>query len=179
MEKSIHPAAIHHLPFFVTPPGETDVLMTATAIFLAIAVLAFGIFFFRLHSLPEQIAHKSGKLQAEVVAVLCLISLFTHMHIFWIIGLVLALVELPDFGTPLQRIAGSAEKLAGFGPGEGEVEIPRQAAPHGHAVADSAAATRNINEEPKQQAEDAVAPPIKPDLARVRAKERAKERAHV
>ena len=179
MERSIHPEATHHLPFFVTPPGETDVLMMATGVFLAIAVLAFGIFFFRLHSLPEQIAHKSGKLQAEVVAVLCLISLFTHMHIFWIIGLVLALIELPDFGTPLKRIAGSAEKLAGFGPGEGEVEIPRQAALHGHTVADSAEVTLSIDEEPRQHGEGAVAPPIKPELAPVRAKERAKERAHV
>src|SRR5262249_4732998 len=77
--------------------------------------------------------HKSQKLQAELVAVLCLISLFTHMHIFWIIGLVLALIEMPDFGTPLNRIAGSAEKLAGFGPGEGLVELPRPAfAGHGH-----------------------------------------------
>src|SRR3954451_20286531 len=137
MESSIHPAATHHLPFFVTPPGETDVLMTITGVFLAIAVLAFGILFFRLHSLPEQIAHKSGKLQAEVVAVLCLVSLFTHMHIFWIVGLVLALVELPDFGTPLKRIAGSAEKLAGFDPGGGDVEVPRQAAPHGDGAEES------------------------------------------
>ena len=182
MEKSIHPVATHHLPFFVTPPGATDVLMVATGLFLAIPVLAFGIFFFRLHSLPEQIAHKSGKLQAEVVAVLCLISLFTHMHIFWIIGLVLALIELPDFGTPLQRIAGSAEKLAGFGPGEGAVEVPRQAALHGHAVADGVAATRAIDEEPKPQGGGAVAPSITPELAPVRAKERANSgprRAHV
>jgi hypothetical protein len=173
METTIHPAAAHHLPFFVTPPGETDVLMTATGIFLAIAVLAFGIFFFRLHSLPEQIAHKSGKLQAEVVAVLCLISLFTHMHIFWIIGLVLALVELPDFGTPLKRIAGSAEKLAGLGPGEGDVEVPHRDALHGHPVEDTVEATRSIAEEPKQHGGGAVAPPITPELAPVRARERA------
>ena len=93
--------------------------------------------------------------------------------------LVLALIELPDFGTPLMRIAGSAEKLAGFGPGEGAVEVPRQAALHGHIVADTVEATRSINEEPKQQGEGAVAPPIKPELAPVRAKERARERAHV
>ena len=172
MERSIHPAATHHLPFFVTPPGETDVLMTATSVFLAITVLAFGIFFFRLHSLPEQIAHKSGKLQAELVAVLCLISLFTHMHIFWIIGLVLALIELPDFGTPLKRIAGSTEKLAGLSPGEGAVEVPRQAALHGHAVEDTVAATRSVNDELKLQGEGAVASPIKPELAPVRTKER-------
>src|SRR5262249_9661917 len=56
-----------------------------------------------------------------------LISLFTHMHIFWIIGLVLAFIELPDFSTPLNRIAGSAEKMAGYKPGEGFVDLPSAA----------------------------------------------------
>ena len=129
---SIHPVAIEHLPMFVTPPGETDVLMVAMAFILVFAVLGFGVFFFRLHSLPEHIAHKSHKMQAELVAVLCLISLFTHMHIFWIIGLVLAMIELPDFGGPLNRIAGSAEKLAGFKPGEGDIDTPRLGGPQVH-----------------------------------------------
>jgi hypothetical protein len=57
-------------------------------------------------------AHKSQKLQFEFVAVLGLISLFTHMHIFWIAGLLLALIDIPDFGTPLRSIAGSVEKIA-------------------------------------------------------------------
>jgi len=130
--ESIHPVAVEHLPMFITPPGETDVLMVACAIILALSVFGFGVFFLRLHSLPEHLAHKGEKLQAELVAVLCLVSLFTHMHIFWIIGLVLALIELPDFGTPLKRIAGSTEKLAGLEPGAGDVEVPRHAAPHGH-----------------------------------------------
>jgi hypothetical protein len=124
MAESIHPAATHHLPFFITPPGETDVLMVVLAFILALSVLGFGVFFFRLHSLPEHIAHKGKKMQAELVAVLCLVSLFTHMHIFWIIALVLAMLELPDFSSPLSRIAGSAEKMAGFKPGEGAVELP-------------------------------------------------------
>ena len=74
----------------------------------------FGILFFRLHTLPERIAHKSKKIQFEIVAVLGLIALFTHMHIFWIAGLLLAFIELPDFGTPLGRIAGATEKIAGI-----------------------------------------------------------------
>ena len=98
--------------------------MVRSDVFLVLHVLGFGVFFFRLHSLPEHIAHKSEKMQAELVAVLCLISLFTHMHIFWIIGLVLAMIELPDFGGPLNRIAGSAEKLAGLKPGEGDCRTP-------------------------------------------------------
>src|SRR3954447_22743284 len=113
-----HAAATQHLPSFVTGPGETDTLMVVMAVILLLSVLGFGVLFFRLHSLPEQMAHKSHKLQFEIVAVLGLISLFTHMHIFWIAGLLLAMIDLPDFGGPLNRIAGSAERLAGLQPGE-------------------------------------------------------------
>ena len=124
MKKSLHPAAPHHLPWFITAPGETDVLMVGMGIFLVLAVLMFGIFFLRLHTLPERMAHKSHKLQFEIVAVLGLIALFTHMHIFWVIGLLLAMIDLPDFGTPLSRIAASAEKIAGLEPGRGTAEVP-------------------------------------------------------
>jgi hypothetical protein len=123
MAETLHPAAAHHLPSFVTTPGETDVLMVVMAVFLVLAVLGFGILFLRIHSLPERMAHRGHKLQFEIVAVLCLISLFTHMHIFWIAGLLLALIDIPDFGTPLNRIAGSAERMAGLRPGEGATKM--------------------------------------------------------
>jgi hypothetical protein len=119
-----HPAATQHLPPFITAPGETDVLMVVMVFILAIAVVGFGVLFLRLHTLPERIAHRGHKLQFEIVAVLGLIALFTHMHIFWVLGLLLALVDLPDFGTPLNRIAGSTEKLAGLKPGEGFMDVP-------------------------------------------------------
>src|SRR5262244_1799862 len=124
MAASAHPVATHHLPWFITAPGETDVLMVVMAWILLGSVLGVGILFFRLHTLPERIAHKGHKIQFEIVAVLGLISLFTHMHIFWIIGLMLALVDIPDFGNAFRRIAGSVEKMAGFKPGEGAVEVP-------------------------------------------------------
>ena len=124
MDKTPHPAATQHMPGFIPGPDGSDPLMTVTAVILLAAVIAFGVLFLTLHTLPERMAHKSHKLQFEIVAVLGLISLFTHMHIFWIIGLLLALIDLPDFGTPLNRIAGSAEKMAGLQPGEGLVEIP-------------------------------------------------------
>jgi hypothetical protein len=108
----LHPMTPHHLPFYITKPGETDVLMILMGVFLVLVVLGVGNIYLRLHSLPERMAHKSQKLQFELVAVLGLISLFTHMHIFWIAGLLLALIDLPDFSTPLTRIAGSVEKIA-------------------------------------------------------------------
>ena len=104
MAESIHPAASHHMPSFITAPGETDVLMVVMGVILALAVLGFGIAFLRLHTLPERMAHKSQKIQFEIVAVLGLIALFTHMHIFWVAGLLLALIDFPDFGTSLKRI---------------------------------------------------------------------------
>ena len=112
MTDQLHPMTPHHLPFYIAKPGETDVLMIVMGIFLILAVLGVGNLYLRLHSLPERMAHKSQKLQFELVAVLGLISLFTHIHIFWIAGLLLALIDLPDFSTPLTRIAGSVEKIA-------------------------------------------------------------------
>ena len=88
--------------------------MVVTGLVLLFSVLGFGIFFFRLHTLPERIAHRTHKIQFEIVAILGLIALFTHMHIFWIAGLLLAFIELPDFGTSLNRIAESTETLAGI-----------------------------------------------------------------
>jgi chromate transport protein ChrA len=115
------------LPAFITAPGETDTLLVFMGLFLLAIVLAVGILFLRIHTLPERMAHKSQKLQFEIVAVLGLLALFTHIHLFWVAGLILALIDLPDWSTPLRRIAGSAEKLAGFPPGEGDTQQDERA----------------------------------------------------
>ena len=60
----------------------------------------------------------------EIVAILCLISLFTHNHIYWIAGLLLAFVQIPDFSTPLDSIARSLAKLS-----EREAEKTEEPAP--------------------------------------------------
>jgi hypothetical protein len=129
----LHPMTPHHLPFYMAKPGETDVLMIVMGIFLVLAVLGVGNIYLRLHSLPERMAHKGQKLQFEIVAVLGLISLFTHIHIFWIAGLLLALIDLPDFSTPLTRIAGSVEKIADSESGSADTfsgeALPPQAVP--------------------------------------------------
>lgn len=114
MTTSLNPAAPHHLPAFIAAPGETDVFTVAAAAILVAAVLAVGLLFLRLHSLPERIAHKSHKLQFEIVAVLGLLSLFTHVHLFWVIGLLLALIDIPDVGGALGRMARSLERMAGL-----------------------------------------------------------------
>jgi hypothetical protein len=139
MSAEVNPAAIHHLPIFITPPGQTDVLMVVTAVFLLAAVVAFGLLFLRLHSLPERMAHRGHKLQFEIVAVLCLIALFTHIHAFWIAALLLALIDIPDFGGWMGRIAGGVERIAGIK--HAVATDPSQAQDHGDAkVGDGAAA---------------------------------------
>jgi len=112
VSEQLHPAAPHHLPFFIPGADGSDTLMVVMGIFLVATLLWVGTLYWKLHSLPERMAHKSQKLQFEIVAVLGLISLFTHMHIFWIAGLLLAMIDLPDFGTPLRSIAGSVERIA-------------------------------------------------------------------
>ncbi|MHA3979829.1 hypothetical protein ACW9UR_19305 [Halovulum sp. GXIMD14794] len=110
---AMHPLATHHLPMFVPGPDESDWLMTSMGVFLILAIIGIGVFYLKLHALPEHMAHRGQKLQYEIVAVLALIALFTHNHIFWIAGLLLALVPLPDFTTPLTSMARSLGKMAG------------------------------------------------------------------
>jgi len=134
VSESLHPSAPHHLPGFITAPGDTDILMVVVGIVLIGAVLMVGNLYLHLHTLPERMAHKSQKLQFEIVAVLGLLALFTHIHLFWVIGLLLAMIDLPDFGTPLRRIAGSVEKIAGVPPGEEVAEIAGESTVHADAT---------------------------------------------
>lgn len=112
MSDAPHPLAAHHLPLFITPPGETDVLMVVMIVFLIGIILVVGNLYLRLHSLPERMAHRAHKLQFEIVAVLALLALFTHNHLYWVAALLLALVRIPDFWTPLTTMAEAQEKIA-------------------------------------------------------------------
>lgn len=134
-----HSVATPHLPMFITAPGETDIFMVVMAATLLLCVFGFGIFFLRLHTLPERVAHRGHKIQFEIVAILGLLALFTHMHIFWVAGLLLAFIDIPDFGGFLGRIAGSVEKIAGVKPGAGGEGVPNPGRPEdaGHAAGEA------------------------------------------
>jgi len=112
----LHAAATSHLPFFITAPGQTDGLFNAMVVFLIVVVFSVGLLYLRLHALPEHLAHGTSKVQLQLVGVLALLALFTHNHIFWIAALLLALVQFPDFSSPLASMARSLEKLAGLAP---------------------------------------------------------------
>jgi multisubunit Na+/H+ antiporter MnhF subunit len=181
MSESLHPVATHHLPSFITAPGETDWLMVIMAVILAVSVLMFGILFLRLHTLPERMAHRGHKLQFEIVAVLGLIALFTHQHIFWLIGLMLAMIDLPDFGTPLNRIAGSAEKMAGLKPGEGFMEVEELPQTEAPATAHADEPVHEPVREPAHEAKAAPRPSEGPVPLPARAEStppKRRERAH-
>lgn len=142
MTEGLHPAAPHHIPAFISGPHEGDPLYVMTTVMLLSAVIGIGVLFFTLHSLPERMGHK--KLQFEIVAVLGLLSLFTHIHAFWVAALLLALIDLPDFTTPLKRMAGALEKLAG-------IESPPETPPgeDGHDQETPAPATDKPQVEPQ------------------------------
>jgi hypothetical protein len=106
-------AADHHLPWFITAPGQSDTLLIAMGIFLLVVIIVIGNLYFQLHALPERWAHHTSPVQIQVVAVLAILALFTHNHIFWIAALLLALVQFPDFSTPIYSMAESLSRLAG------------------------------------------------------------------
>ncbi|MDH2402665.1 hypothetical protein QCM77_22245 [Bradyrhizobium sp. SSUT18] len=142
----LHPAAPHHLPGFITAPGDTDTIMVVVGVILVGAVLMVGNFYLHLHTMPERMAHKSQKFQFEIVAVLGLLALFTHNHLFWVIGLFLAMIDLPDFSTPLRKIAGSVEKMAGVAPEPDAPEAPDHAAPRAANVSDEVKTSVAVDE---------------------------------
>ena len=135
----MHPAAPHHLPFFIPGADGSDTLTVVMGIFLIATLFWVGTLYWKLHSLPERMAHKSQKLQFEIVAVLGLISLFTHLHIFWVAGLLLAMIDLPDFGTPMRSIADSVGRIADATPNTRPAAPEMEPEPVDHSGAKTAA----------------------------------------
>jgi hypothetical protein len=101
------------MPFFITAPGETDILFNATLVILVVCIILTGVVFLTIHSLPERMAHKSKKILLDLIALLCLLALLTHEHLFWFAAIVLAFIDIPDFLSPVNRIARSVESMAG------------------------------------------------------------------
>ena len=112
MPGALNPTAPDHLPAFITAPGETDVLLLGMVGVLLTIFVTLGVLYLRLHALPEHIAHRGDKVQWQIVCVLALLAMFTHNHLYWIAGLLLALIRIPDFSTPLAGIAASLSKMA-------------------------------------------------------------------
>jgi choline-glycine betaine transporter len=111
MSEAIHPLAPHSLPPFVGGADGSDPLFSAIIFIVIFAVLGIGVFYLKLHAIPEQLAHKHSNTQSQLIMVLALLALFTHNNIFWVAALILALLKLPDFLTPINSISESLKKL--------------------------------------------------------------------
>ena len=111
MTGDIHPLAPHSLPPFVGAADGSDPLFSAIIFIVILAVLGVGVFYLKLHAIPEQLAHKHGNTQSQLIMVLALLALFTHNNVFWVAALILALLKLPDFLTPINSISESLKKL--------------------------------------------------------------------
>ena len=111
MSEAIHPLAPHSLPPFVGGADGSDPLFSANIFIVIFAVLGIGVFYLKLHAIPEQLAHKHSNTQSQLIMVLALLALFTHNNIFWVAALILALLKLPDFLTPINSISESLKKL--------------------------------------------------------------------
>ena len=102
---------IEHIPGYLAG-ADSDPLMIAMTILVILIVLFAGVFYFKLHAIPEHIAHGKNHTQIQLITILTILALFTHNNIFWVAALVLAVVELPDFLAPLKSIAKSLSILA-------------------------------------------------------------------
>jgi multisubunit Na+/H+ antiporter MnhF subunit len=121
MESSLREAAIAHAPFFITAPGETDVLFVSVIWFVVLAVFLIGAFYLNIHALPERLAHHANHNQIQLIGVLTLLALFTHNNIFWVAALILAVIQFPNFITPVQSIAASLRSMAQGKTGDGKL----------------------------------------------------------
>jgi hypothetical protein len=122
------------MPFFITAPGETDVLYNVTLVIVVACIILTGVVFLTIHSLPERMAHKSQKVLFDLIALLCLLALLTHEHFFWFVAIVLAFIPIPDFLTPVNRIASSVAAMAGQEAGEKPADVSTSGLPEAAKV---------------------------------------------
>lgn len=108
----IHPAAPHHLPAFIPGADGSDPLFTIVVVFVIGLLMTVGILYFKLHSLPEHLAEKHNSTQLMLISVLAILALFTHNNMYWVLALLIAVIRIPDYLSPLWKIATSLEQLA-------------------------------------------------------------------
>jgi hypothetical protein len=109
-----------YLPFFITAPGESDLLFSAVVVFLILVAVGFGALYFTIQAIPDRLANGASKVQLQIVGLLGLLSLFTMNNAFWVAALLLAAVRIPDIVTPLREIGAEMrrQREAGMPPAE-------------------------------------------------------------
>jgi len=112
-----------HLPFYITAPGESDILFIAVTISLIAIVVGSGALYFTIQHIPDRIAKGTSKVQMQLVGLLALISLFTMNNLYWIAAILVAAIRIPDFMAPLTDIARSLRSRADGRTGSRDSEI--------------------------------------------------------
>ena len=79
MSGDLHPLAPHTLPPFVGGADGSDPLFSAITFIVIIMVLVIGVFYLKLHAIPEQLAHKHSNTQSQLIMVLALLALFLSL----------------------------------------------------------------------------------------------------
>ena len=92
------------MPFFITAPGEHDLLFSSVVVFLVMVAIGFGALYFTIQAIPDRLANGASKVQLQIVGILGLLSLFTMNNAFWVAALLLAAIRIPDIVTPLKEI---------------------------------------------------------------------------
>ena len=99
-----------YLPFFVTAPGDSDMLFTAVMVFLLLVAIGFGALYFTIQAIPDRLANGASKVQLQIVGILGLLSLVTMNNAFWVAALLLAAIRIPDIVTPLKEIGSEMRR---------------------------------------------------------------------
>ncbi|MEE4015707.1 hypothetical protein V1T76_26840 [Roseibium sp. FZY0029] len=160
MAENAHELAPHHLPPFIPAADGSDWLFTVMLVVLIVGAILAGVFYLHLHSIPERLAHKHGRMQFELVAILGLLALFTHNNIFWVAALLLAFIQLPDFWTPLESMAHSLSRLAGTGGIPSDTLVEQDFEQEEAAAQDGTTVTGATLQEPSSEN---AAPAVSPD----------------
>ena len=79
MSGELHPLAPHSLPPYIGGADGSDPLFTGIAIFVVAMVLGIGVFYLKIHAIPEQLAHKHGNTQSQLIMVLALLALVGYV----------------------------------------------------------------------------------------------------
>ena len=112
MNPEIHPLAPGALPPYLPGPDGSDPLFMLVLFLMLGLLLLAGNLYFKLHAMPEHMAHHHNSTQLQLIAVLTLLALFTHNNIFWVAALLLAVVRLPDYKGTLDSMAESLARLS-------------------------------------------------------------------
>lgn len=133
-----HPMAPQHLPGYIATADGSDPLFVFMVVFTVGLVVLIGVLYLTLHSVPERMAHQANHSQLQVIGILALAALFTHNNLFWIAAILVAAFRVPDFITPLVRIADSLTAMARQTGAPGPAPVSDPAPPPEAAAGDPA-----------------------------------------